>query len=135
MTGLGTRVDHVGIAVQNADETIPVYESLGMKVLLDRTLAVEGVRAVLLGGDSRVELLEAVGEGGALRRFLERKGEGLHHVALQVEDLDRAIEVGAARGLVPTGETRQGIDGRRVVFFHPATAKGTLIELVEGPPP
>lgn len=125
-------VDHTGVAVRSIDSALEIWYSLGFRVVLDRTLEQEGVRAVMLGGRSRIELLEGVGEENAIKDYIARRGEGIHHVAVRVAGLEDAIEEGKKAGLATVGEIRSGIDGRRIIFFHPRSAGGILIELVEG---
>jgi len=131
---LGGSVDHIGIAVRSIEKSIGLYGALGLRLLLDRMMDEEGVRVVLMGGDSRVELLEGLGEATTIGRFVERKGEGLHHVAIRVDELDEAIRRSVSAGMETVGEVRRGVDDRRIVFMHPRSTNGSLIELVEGPP-
>ena len=122
-------IDHVGIGVERLEEGVELYRLLGLTLGEVEELPEEGVRLVFAG--SEIELLQPTDAEGPLARFLARRGEGIHHVALRVEDLDRAVREFRARGLEPLGEPRKGARGARVIFLHPKTTAGSLIELVE----
>ncbi|HET8822433.1 MAG TPA: VOC family protein, partial [Thermoleophilaceae bacterium] len=96
------RIDHIGVAVEDLDESIALYgERLGMEVQHRETVEEQGVEAVLLGvGESHVELLRPLGPDTAVGKFLARSGPGLHHVAYGTDDIDSAIESARAAGLV-----------------------------------
>ena len=138
MKELGGNVDHVGIAVRSIDSALPLWTALGFEPAEgssgDEIVEGGSVRAVLLGGSSRIELLEDRTEAGRIGRFIDTRGEGIHHVALRVDDLEESIQKGRVIGLETVGEIREGVDGRRIIFFHPRTSHGALIELVEGEP-
>ena len=127
-------IDHVGIAVKSLEEAIRVYETLlGQPVAGVDTVAVEQVRVAFFGhGAGRVELLEPTAADSPVGRFLARNGPGLHHICLAVPDLDEALRCAAESGIepIPPG-IRVGAEGRRVAFFHPRDAAGTLLELAE----
>ncbi|HET8823338.1 MAG TPA: methylmalonyl-CoA epimerase [Thermoleophilaceae bacterium] len=130
------RIDHIGVAVEDLDESIALYgERLGMEVQHRETVEEQGVEAVLLGvGESHVELLRPLGPDTAVGKFLARSGPGLHHVAYGTDDIDSAIESARAAGLVLIDERpRTGIRGTRVAFLHPKSTGGVLTELVEAP--
>ncbi len=128
------KIDHLGIAVNSLEASIPLYAALlGENPTGREEVPSEGVRVAFFGrGGGRVELLEPTGDDSPIAAFLDRRGPGLHHVCLSVADLEetvlRAEEAGAI--LVPPG-IRSGAEGRRVAFLHPRTAGGVLIELVE----
>ncbi|MFQ6012231.1 MAG: methylmalonyl-CoA epimerase [Thermoplasmata archaeon] len=128
------RIDHIGIAVSNLKEAMETYEALGLRVASVEEVPSEEVRMALLPvGETRIELLEPVGEDTVIDRFLRKHGEGIHHVALEVEDLEEACRELARRGLRLVYDTpRPGEAGSRVNFVHPASARGVLIELREG---
>src|SRR5919106_6062931 len=116
------RIDHVGVATDDLDGAIALYEgTLGMPVAHRETVESQGVEAVLLDvGDGHVELLRPLGPDTAVGKFLERKGPGLHHVAYAVDDIDAALERVKSAGLeLIDAEPRQGIRGSRVAFLHP----------------
>jgi methylmalonyl-CoA/ethylmalonyl-CoA epimerase len=130
------RIDHIGVAVEDLDESIALYgERLGMEVQHRETVEGQGVEAVLLGvGESHVELLRPLGPDTAVGKFLARSGPGLHHVAYGTDDIDSAIESARDAGLVLIDEQpRTGIRGTRVAFLHPKSTGGVLTELVEAP--
>jgi methylmalonyl-CoA/ethylmalonyl-CoA epimerase len=130
------RIDHIGVAVEDLDESIALYgERLGMEVQHRETVEGQGVEAVLLGvGKSHVELLRPLGPDTAVGKFLAWSGPGLHHVAYGTDDIDSAIESARDAGLVLIDEQpRTGIRGTRVAFLHPKSTGGVLTELVEAP--
>ena len=125
-------VDHVGIAVEEIDRALAVYTMLGFETMEEETVEAEGVRVVFLGGGrTRLELLEPTHEGSSLTPFLSRKGQGLHHIAVRVRDIDAAVSACKDQGIAIAGGIRTGALGRRVAFIHPRSASGVLIELVE----
>jgi len=128
------RIDHIGVAVDDLDEAIALYEQrLGMPVQHRETVEEQGVEAVLLGvGQSHVELLRPLGPDTAVGRFLERSGPGLHHVAYGTDDIQSALDDVRSAGLQLIDEQpRVGIRGSRVAFLHPKSTGGVLTELVE----
>ena len=130
------RIDHIGVAVEDLDDAIALYEQrLGMPLQHRETVEEQGVEAVLLGvGDSHVELLRPLRRDTAVGKFLERSGPGLHHVAYGTDDIDSAIEAVRDAGLRLIDERpRVGIRGSRVAFLHPKSTGGVLTELVEAP--
>lgn len=128
------RIDHIGVAVEDIDAAIALYEqSFEMELAHRETVESQGVEAVLLDvGDGHVELLRPLGEETAVGKFLARKGPGLHHVAYAVEDIDTTLKQVAATGieLIDT-EPRAGIRDSRVAFLHPRSTGGVLTEIVE----
>ena len=128
------RIDHIGVAVDDLDEAIALYEQrLGMPVQHRETVEEQGVEAVLLGvGQSHVELLRPLSPDTAVGRFLERSGPGLHHVAYGTDDIESALDEVRGAGLELIDEQpRIGIRGSRVAFLHPKSTGGVLTELVE----
>jgi len=126
-------LDHMGIAVRSIAEAAKVYEVLGAPVSEIEEVAQERVRVQMLQvGESRIELLEATEADSAVGRFLARRGEGIHHIALRVADLGAAVEKLKAEGVRLVSEAIQiGAGGHRYVFVHPSSANGVLLELVE----
>lgn len=132
-------LDHLGIAVRSLDEAEGLYRLLGLTALGRETIAAEGVRVAMLEmgagktGASRIELLEPIDAANStVGRFLARRGEGLHHVALRVSGLEAVVERLKANGVRLVSEQIQvGAGGHRYVFVHPASAHGVLLELVE----
>jgi methylmalonyl-CoA epimerase len=129
------RIDHLGIAVPSLEEAVAAFEALGFHVEATRDVPTEKVRTAFLPvGESHLELLEPTEPGSVIARFLERRS-GLHHVCVQVDDLDGALRELKARGVRLVDETpRRGADGGRVAFVHPKAASGVLLELKEAPP-
>jgi methylmalonyl-CoA/ethylmalonyl-CoA epimerase len=128
------RIDHVGVAVEDLDAAIALYEeSFEMELAHRETVESQGVEAVLLDvGDGHVELLRPLAPDTAVGKFLERKGPGLHHVAYAVEDIDATLERLGAAGLeLIDTEARVGIRESRVAFLHPRSTGGVLTEIVE----
>jgi methylmalonyl-CoA/ethylmalonyl-CoA epimerase len=128
------RIDHVAVAVEDLDEAVALYrDRLGMNLQHRETVEQFGVEAVLLGiGDAHVELLKPVSPDSGLRRFLERRGPGMHHVAYRTDDIDSALESVRAAGLQLIDERpRRGVRNSRVAFMDPKSTGGVLMELVE----
>jgi methylmalonyl-CoA/ethylmalonyl-CoA epimerase len=128
------RIDHVGIAVEDLDAAIELYESqYEMELVHRETVTEQGVDAVLLDvGDGHVELLAPLGPDTPVGKYLAKNGPGLHHVAYAVDDIDAALEQIAAAGIRRIDETpRIGIRGSRVAFLHPRSTGGVLTEIVE----
>lgn len=127
------RIDHIGVAVQDLDAGIALYEgTFGMPLVHRETVAEQGVEAALLDvGEGHVELLRPLGEDTPVGKFLERKGPGLHHVAYQVADVADALAALKAAGMRLIDEApRTGIRGSSVAFVHPASTGSVLTELV-----
>jgi len=130
-------IDHVGVAVSDLERASSLYEgTFGMPVVHRETVESQGVEAALLEiGEGHVELLRPLGPETVVGRFIERRGEGLHHVAYRVEDIDATLASLKEAGveLIDT-EARLGIRGSRVAFVHPKATRGVLTELVEPAP-
>jgi methylmalonyl-CoA/ethylmalonyl-CoA epimerase len=137
---MASRVEHVGIAVADLKAGIRLYRDLlGLELERVEEVAGEGVKVAFLrcgGGETgHVELLCPTGPDGAIARFLERHGPGLHHLAVAVADVAAALGACAAAGVATIDrEPRVGAGGRLVAFVHPRSTGGVLIELC-GPPP
>ena len=127
-------VDHIGIAVRSLEAALDFYcTQLQMEAAGIETVESEKVRLAMLPvGESRIELLEATAEDSPIARFLARRGEGLHHIALRVQNLTAVVERMKAAGLrLINPEPGRGAGGHRYVFVHPQSAGGVLLELVE----
>jgi methylmalonyl-CoA epimerase len=127
-------IDHVGVAVSDLDRAIALYEgTFGMPVVHRETVEEQGVEAVLLDvGDGHVELLSPLGPETVVGKFITKRGEGLHHVAYRVADIDATLEALKEAGVeLIDAEARIGIRGSRVAFLHPKSTGGLLTELVE----
>lgn len=128
------RIDHIGVAVDDLDAAINLYENvLGMKLVHRETVTEQGVDAVLLDvGENHVELLSPLADDTPVGRFLAKNGPGLHHVAYQVTDIEQALAALTAEGVRLIDETpRIGIRGSRVAFVHPKSSGSVLTEIVE----
>ena len=129
----GSKIDHLGIAVRSIDQALAFYrDQLGLSVSLRETVEAEKVHAAMLPlGESRIELLEASQPDSVIAKFIEKRGEGLHHVALTVPDLSAAVERLKAAGARLLNEPRAGAGGHLYVFIHPASTGGVLTELIQ----
>jgi methylmalonyl-CoA epimerase len=128
------RIDHVGIAVEDLDAAIALYETTyGMTLAHRETVTDQGVEAVLLDvGENHVELLRPLGPDTPVGKYLARKGPGLHHVAYQVPDVDAALSALREQGVRLIDERpRTGIRASRVAFLHPAATGAVLTEIVQ----
>lgn len=128
------KIDHVGIAVANIGEALPFYKkAFGLEPVHREEVAAQKVKvAFLQAGETALELLEPMGEEGAIAKFLKDRGPGLHHVAFSVNDISEKMSRLAQDGLPPLESApRPGARGHKVCFLHPQYAKGVLFELVE----
>ncbi len=127
-------IDHVGVAVDDLDAAIALYEEkFGMPLAHRETVSEQGVEAALLDvGDGHVELLLPLGDDTPVGKFVAKRGKGLHHVAYRVDDIDAALAGLKEKGieLIDT-EARTGIRRSRVAFVHPRSTGGVLTEIVE----
>lgn len=129
-----TRIDHIGIAVEDIDRALALYEQSYAMTLVHREIVEQqGVEAVLLDiGENHVELLAPLGPDTPVGKFLTRRGPGIHHVAYQVADIVAELERLAASGVQLLDQTpRIGIRGSLVAFCHPKTTGGVLTEIVQ----
>jgi len=125
-------IDHLGIAVKSLDQALAFYQTIGLAVAHRETVDTEKVRVAMLpAGDSRLELLEATAPDSPVAKFLEKRGPGLHHVALRVPDLRTSVERLRAAGARLLNEPRAGAGGHLYVFVHPASTGGVLLELIQ----
>ena len=128
------RIDHIGIAVNDLDAAAQLYGgSFDMAEQHRETVEEQGVEAILLEvGEGHVELIKPLGPDTGVAKFIERKGEGMHHVAYQVDDIDAALAALREQGVRMIDERpRTGIRASRVAFLHPSASGGVLTELVE----
>jgi LAO/AO transport system kinase len=126
-------IDHLGIAVRSIDEALPFFVShIGLPVLSRETVEHEKVNVAMLpAGTSRIELLEPLDPGSTIAKFIEKRGPGLHHVAMRVPDLHATIRRLESAGVRLLGTPRRGAGGHLYVFVHPASAGGVLWELIQ----
>jgi len=129
------KVDHIGIAVADLDSALKAYAAIGLRPEATEAVKSEGVTVAFLRvGDTHLELLEPLGPETVIARFLEKRGAGLHHVALAVDDVVGAMEEARRNGLAVIDEhPRMGARGRKVAFIHPKSTGGVLLEFVEYP--
>lgn len=128
------RIDHIGIAVEDIEAGIALYEgSFGMELGLRETVEEQGVEAALLNvGDGHVELLAPLGPDTPVGKFIAKRGVGMHHVAYAVDDIDSTLERLAASGIeLIDAKARIGIGGSRVAFLEPRSTGRVLTEIVE----
>jgi methylmalonyl-CoA/ethylmalonyl-CoA epimerase len=126
------KIDHLGIAVRSLNQTLSVYESaLGLVKTAVKEVEDQKTRVAQLPvGDCCLELLEAMDEDSAVARFLAKRGEGLHHICFEVDDIYIELNKLKAAGIRLIDETpRRGVDGCLVAFVHPSATAGVLIEL------
>jgi LAO/AO transport system kinase len=128
----GLRLDHLGVAVRSIAAARGFYEALGLVVTHEETVEHEQVKTAMLPlGESRIELLEATQEDSTIGRFLAKRGEGLHHVAVHVEEIDAMFARLTAQGVrLASDAVRVGAGGHRYFFVHPASTGGVLLEIV-----
>ena len=128
-------LDHIGIAVADVNEALAFYrDALGLEIGPAEEVASQRVRAhfVSLGGGAAIELLDATAADSPIAKFVEKRGPGLHHITLRVDDIRAALAMLKAHGARLIDETpRSGAHGSLVAFVHPSSAHGVLVELVE----
>lgn len=131
-----SEIDHLGIAVKSLAQAKKFFELLGLKPMPEETVEAEQVKLSMVPvGESRIELLEPTSAESPIGKFLAKRGEGLHHVALHVDDLSGTVERLKASGTrLISDQIKVGAGGHLYVFVHPSSAGGVLLELVEDPP-
>lgn len=127
------KIDHLGIAVRSIDKALEFYrDQLGLDVALREAVPAEKVEAAMLPlGESRIELLEASQPDSVIAKFIEKRGEGLHHIAMTVPDLHAAVEKLKSSGARVLNEPRAGAGGHLYSFIHPSSTGGVLLELIQ----
>ena len=128
------KIDHIGIAVKSIEEALPYYRDvLGLEYLGEETVPEQRVRVAFLRvGESRIELLEPTDPDSPISKFLEKRGGGMHHIAVLVSDIEAALESHRARGSRLIDEApRTGAHGMRIAFVHPRATGGVLLELCQ----
>ena len=129
-----TKINHIGIAVNSIDEALKLYtDVLGLKVEHIQLVEDQMARtAIIRVGESKIELLESTAPGGAIAKFIESRGEGLHHLALEVSNIQDALGTLANEGVALVDEKpRTGVENTSIAFLHPKSTGRVLIELVE----
>jgi len=128
------KIEHLGIAIKNLDDANMIYEKLlGVPPYKQEAVEGEGViTSFFKCGESKIELLEATREDSAIAKFIEKKGEGIHHIAFAVDDIKKEVSRLKALGFhILNEEPKKGADNKWVVFVHPKSANGVLIELCQ----
>ncbi len=126
------KIAHIGVAVKNVEEAEKLYsEVLGLPIT-GRAVYPDNKVAFVPLGDTAVELLQSVKPDGAIARHIEKRGEGIHHIALEVDNIEKALEELKAKGVVLIDEKpRRGAHNSKIAFLHPKSTYGALVELVE----
>lgn len=130
------KIDHLGIAVKDLEAARQVYEqALGLKLESVAEVPTEGVKVAFFAiGETHIELLESISPEGPIAKAIEKRGEGIHHIAFEVEDIHAAMAGARASGLQLLSEQpKPGAHGTQVVFVHPKSTSGVLVELVQKP--
>ena len=128
------KIDHIGIAVKSLAEAIKVYEdAMGLEVSGYDQVDEQGVRVAMLNiGESRIELLEPTGPESPIEKFMTKRGEGIHHIAVTVDDIEKTLDRLKTAGVrLVDSVPRRGAHNTRVAFIHPSSTHGVLLELVQ----
>ena len=131
-----THIEHLGIAVNSIEEALPFYENiLGLKCYAVEEVADQKVKTAFLKvGQTKIELLESTDPEGAVGKFIEKRGEGIHHLAFAVEGLAEALKEAEEKGIrLIDANPRKGAEGLNIAFLHPKSTIGVLTELCENP--
>jgi methylmalonyl-CoA/ethylmalonyl-CoA epimerase len=131
-----SHIEHIGIAVKNLDESVKFYEDvLGLKCYNIEEVADQKVRtAFFMAGQTKIELLESTEPDGPIGKFIEKRGEGIHHIAYAVTDIQKNLEEIEGKGITLIDkQPRKGAEGLNIAFLHPKSTNGVLTELCEQP--
>jgi methylmalonyl-CoA/ethylmalonyl-CoA epimerase len=128
-----TKIEHIGIAIDNIGASISVFDKLLNKESYKSELvSSEGVKTHFYQiGETKIELLEAISKSSPISKFLIKKGEGMHHLALYVDDIHQELSRLTSLGFETIGEVKKGADQKLICFLHPKTTNGVLIELCQ----
>jgi methylmalonyl-CoA/ethylmalonyl-CoA epimerase len=129
-----SHIEHIGIAVKNLDDSIKYYENiLGLKCYAIEEVKEQKVKtAFFMVGQTKIELLETTDPDGPIGKFIDKKGEGIHHLAFAVKDIEAALSEIESKGIQLIDKTpRKGAEGMDIAFLHPGPTKGVLTELCE----
>ena len=129
-----TRINHIGIAVNSIDDAVKLYtDVLGLKVGNIEVVEDQKVRTTIIPvGESKIELIESTDPEGPIAKYIERSGEGLHHIAFEVSNVQDALEIVANKGITLIDEKpRRGVENTKIAFLHPKGTGRVLMELVE----
>jgi methylmalonyl-CoA/ethylmalonyl-CoA epimerase len=131
---MSVKMDHVGVAVKNLDDAVHIYRDvLGFKLEGIHVLAERKVKVALIsaGGETRIELLEPLSSDSTIGKFLESHGEGIHHFAVEVNDIEAVLAELKRKGVTLIDDKpKPGAEGKKIAFVHPKSTKGVLLELV-----
>ena len=129
------KIDHIAIAVNDLEESAKTYkEALGVDCVEFETVESEGVKlAIIHLENGRIELMQPTNDQSPIKKFLEKKGQGLHHIALQTDDIEGEVERMEGCGIQFLGKIRPGSEGTKVTFIHPKSLYGVLTELCSHP--
>jgi methylmalonyl-CoA/ethylmalonyl-CoA epimerase len=128
------KVEHIGIAVKSLSESVPLFEKLlNTNCYKTESVVSENVNtAFFQNAETKIELIESTSEQGVVSKFIEKKGEGIHHIAFEVEDIEQEMSRLKKEGFILLNEQpRQGADNKLVCFLHPKSTNGVLIELCQ----
>jgi len=128
------KINHIGIAVENIDEALRLYRDvLGLKVENIEVVAEQKVRtAIIPVGESKIELLESTDPEGTIAKYIEKRGEGVHHLAFEVSNIQEALAILASKEVpLIDKEPRKGVEDTKIAFLHPKGTRRVLLELVE----
>ncbi len=129
-----SHIEHIGIAVRNLDDSIQFYEKvLGLQCYNIEEVKDQKVRTAFFQvGDTKIELLESTEEDGPISKYIEKKGEGVHHIAFAVENIEEKLRIAQDNGVrLIDKEPRKGAEGLDIAFLHPKSTHGVLTELCE----
>ena len=127
------RIDHIAIAVKSVDEAVKDYQSvLNVDQLEFEVVPNEKVKVAMLElEDTRIELMEPTSADSPIKKFLDERGEGIHHIAITADDIEKDVAKASEKGMKMLGGLRSGSYGRRITFIHPKSLHGVLTELCE----
>ena len=128
------KIDHIGVAVGNLENSLNIFKNmLGMKCTGEEVVEEQDVKVAFLPvGESEIELLESTSPDGNIAKYIQKKGEGIHHIAFEVDDLEAKLEELKEKGVRLIDEKpRYGAGGARIAFLHPKSTNGILVELCE----
>src|SRR5919112_2029965 len=130
------RIDHIAIAVKSVDEAVKDYQSvLNIDQLEFEVVPNEKVKVAMLElEDTRIELMEPTSADSPIKKFLDERGEGIHHIAITADDIEKDVAKASEKGMKMLGGLRSGSYGRRITFIHPKSLHGVLTEFCEAPP-
>jgi methylmalonyl-CoA/ethylmalonyl-CoA epimerase len=130
------RVDHIAIAVKNAQNALENYKKiLNIDKIESEEVPNEMVRVIILNlQDTRIELLEPMNDTSPISKFLKERGEGIHHVAITADEIEKDVDKAKENGMRFLGDLRTGSYGRKITFIHPKSLNGVLVEFCQAPP-